>query len=267
MRGRALGEMAEVSESMKLLKKRAVLLGIAMGAVPAFGNAQVLEYFDDRAAFQTAATLAGRAMYGIETFEESNLAPNSVDAINDPLEWGVANLGGTTGQGYASGLTGLDILRIQSNGGGHDSATEQPQGEGGLAIQSATIWQGPTSDVVTANILTNATDIIFTEGETVIGGRLLNFSQHPGATTLRLDLYDLGNNFLESVEAEADMAGTNFWGVISDTRIGRINVYIMSGVEGMDDIEVWRAGSVPEPASMIVLGAGAAAFLARRRRK
>jgi hypothetical protein len=253
---------------MKLLKSRIALLGLALCGVPSMASAQLV-YFDNQADFETNASgRPGNIFLGVETFEENNLTPFRVDTLNDPLESGVANIGAFSGMGFTNGLTGVSHLRIQSNAGGPESEFQQPQGTDGLALITSGV-EGSTSDIVVASSRFNATDIIYTGlGARAIGGDLLAFSELTG--TVRIDIFDENDVFLDRVDAEGDRAGTHFFGVVSDnpfTKIGRINVFQITGEEGMDNIQVWGINPVPEPCTLVALAAGILAVLRRRRQK
>ena len=56
-------------------------------------------------------------------------------------------------------------------------------------------------------------------------------------TTIKV--YDTANVEILSTTSPGDATGANFWGVLSNVPIGRINIFDVVGAEGGDNIQLW----------------------------
>ena len=72
-----------------------------------------LMWFTEQGEFEAFVASQGKALKGIEDFEESILGPGIADTFDDPLRSGVANL--PDGFPFPVGMTGLPNLIVQSN--------------------------------------------------------------------------------------------------------------------------------------------------------
>jgi hypothetical protein len=227
--------------------------GLTLGCAAVAANAS-LTFFTSQGAFQTALTGGGSSQVGFEDWETARI-DNSVAAMDDPANAATNNAFFLPGE--------IDpLLTVQSNLNGTNSAVTNPRGVGGLAV--ANDFGGYPTSWVCSNFFSDATDMLFTGGLVGVGGNLL--SPGFGSSTFRIDVYDNANVFQGTTNVVVSNT-SGFWGVISTSEIGRINMFSVGGdVEGMDNVEMWAA-PVPEPATMAALGLGAIALLRRRSKK
>jgi len=201
-----------------------------------------LMFFTDKAAFESAAG----AQICLEDFEESTLPGNGVAGVDDPLESGTPNTN------YPNGLEGCDGMAIQSNLDADCASSANPRGVTGLAIASAG-FQGAASDIVVANFFVDSWDMILTTQDPVgaVGANTLALL---GGNTVDVCVFDANDVLLGSQTFSADVGGTNFMGVISDSdAIARINVFdTAGGAEGLDNITLHLGGPAPDRCSYTV---------------
>ena len=240
-----------MNSAMKTMQSVVLILTVALmnGSVQAWGAGPPSEliWFTDQAEFEAFMQGQGKALKGIEDFEESILNPDSVFVFNDPLESGVPNLPG--GFPFPDGMTGLPNMTVQSNAGGGDPSDENPRGVGGLLALPAGSF-GVVSDVVIANAGVDSLDLIFTDDKSGVGFNPICLAVVP----IEVRVYSTANEFLGMMTTPADPAGTNFIGVWSPEPIGRINLFHDGGVqserEGADNIQAWGPGTPPCPSDL-----------------
>lgn len=234
------------------LNRRMGLVVLSLLVVSAAQAQGGLQFYRDQILFRSSAAGAGKILKGTEGFEAGNIGVGQVTGMDDPLDT-------NTNNGFFHPGDIQWNLRLQSNMGGMNSAQLNPAGVNGLALLGANFFNNGSKTVV-ANNFVDALDIIFLSPKTAIGGFVQTYFN---ADSVRMDVYGPGNVLLGTDITPGNNGGI-FWGVVSNVPITRINLYSLTNqAEGMDDIEMWEA--VPEPASMIALGLGAAALMRRRR--
>jgi hypothetical protein len=228
--------------------------GLTLGCAAVAANAS-LTFFTSQGTFQTNLIGGGSTMVGFEDWEDSTIGANGIDAMDDPLNSSTSNAYYLPGQ--------IDShISIQSNMGGAVSTAMNPRGTQGLAMVNN--FGGYPTDWVVANTFADALDVSFNGGIIGAGGKL---NSALGSSTFRIDVYDTANVLQGSTNVVVSNT-SGFWGVVSTSEIGRINLFASSvaDAEGWDNVEMWAA-PVPEPATMAALGLGAIALLRRRSKK
>ncbi len=196
-----------------------------------------LIWFANQDEFEAFVASQGKAVKGVEDFEESIMGPANITAFDDPLESNVPN--SPDGFPFPVGMTGLPNLVIQSNLLGGNPSVPDPSGASGLAAVSAG-FLGAVSDVVTTNHITDSFDLIFTSAKSGVGFNPISFM---GAKAVEIRVYSTTNVFLGETPSPADPSGASFIGVWSSTTIGRINLFDPDdGFEGADRIQTWQLG-------------------------
>jgi len=210
---------------------RKVILALVILAIPASTMA-ALTWYTSKPAWDAARAAGGwTTLYGSENYEECTLGPGAVIAVNDPLTFGVPNVN------FPLGLTGLNNLSVQSNTLAGNPAQPSPRGLNTFVDSIDHIFAKPTVNA--------------------LGFYTTSFL---GGNSVDVRAYDAAQVLLGQTARPADPTGANFLGVISDTPIGRLNVFDTgNGAEGIDNIDVY----VPEPATLAMLSL---ALLALRRR-
>ncbi|MCH7907620.1 MAG: hypothetical protein IIB26_09330 [Chloroflexi bacterium] len=188
-------------------------------------------WFDDRAEFESEAKNRQLRRNFVEDLESSNLPPNRIMAMADPL-----NSDSRT-QPYPDGLPTIG-LTIQSNIRGGNPVQPDPRGANGLAAASRG-WQRAVSYIVFDNTFVDSCDVILDAPNVfAVGASTIDALGRQQGVQIRV--FDRDNNLLGMMAFEADIQGTHFAGVIADVAVGRINVFsVGSGVEGLDNIEGW----------------------------
>ena len=192
---------------------------------------------------------------GAEDFEQSTLGSGAV-GINDPLTTGVAN------GPFPAGLLHPG-LTVQSNLDPTGATANNSRGVDGIAVGTAG-WFSSVSDIAIANFFSDSWDTMFAgSGVNAVGFNLIEILGPQQGVVVKV--FDAANNLIGTGASGANPAGTNFLGMTSSVAIARVNIFSTGGgAEGWDNMSTYL---VPEPASMIALGLGAAVLLRRRRRK
>lgn len=235
------------------------------------GFAQVTFFVNNQVGF-TAAT-SGISFAGIEDWEGSTLAANSLFTFNDPLTPGVANGTFPTGSVLAAGVT------AQSNTLAGAANVVSPRGIGGLATASAG-FLGTPSDQVSPNQNDSFDLIINPAGgfSSAVGLDPLYFDfnaassvSNPGSVVVTV--YDV-NNLLVGTQLVngVDFSGSSFLGIVANAgvNIRRINLWGATSpgnsTAGADNIRVYAA-AVPEPGSLLVFAVGMVVLAGAHRRR
>ncbi len=236
-----LTEAQQTATARRAMRRNKVSRRIRRDAPPPAPSQADLIWFTNQAEFEAFNAALGHVFKGVEDYEESVLDPNSVHTFDDPLEWSVPSA--PDGFPFPDGMTGLPNLIVQSNAGGDDPSDEDPSGTSGLVAVSAG-FLGHVSDVVLAGFNPHSLDLIFTDEKSGVGFNTTT----SGGPFVHVRVYSTANVFLGIRASLADAAGTNFIGVWSPIRIGRINIFDPSvGHEGADNIQAWQEGA-PCPA-------------------
>jgi PEP-CTERM motif len=197
--------------------------------------------FSSRAAFNIAAP-----GLPVETFETSTVAPGGVVSCNGPVTSGTVNpcfpAGGLlAGATYAANPgPGLVVL-----------------GAGFAGIGNASRVLGPNFFTDTFNLTFLSANAV---GFDVFAG--------PGGGNVMISVFDSSAALVGTFSVMAPVGGT-FFGVISTTGIGRINIASLATTPGelVDNVAFGVTNPVPEPASMILLGSGLAGLVAAMRKR
>lgn len=225
---------------------------VSLVAGLAASTAMAQDYYS-QGAFQSAASGNGNSFMCVEDFQYANIP--TLDVLSDPLTQGVPN-----GNWYGSFTQGtICPISIQSNTG--NGTNTSPRG----GSQPMVGWQGgvgyTSSNAVTSNYFVDGIDVIMLGTDVNAVG--FNPVVYSGSDTVTIKVFDLGNNLLGTFSSPANANGKDFFGYVSNTPIGRINVLGSFNAEGFDNIELW--GKVPAPGSAALLGLGALAAGRRRR--
>lgn len=234
-----------------------------------------LNIYTGQGSFDAAVTSGGYSLMGIEKWDSG--VGTGIIAFNDPLAPGVANGPFATGTQTSMGMT------VQSNTLGDSPVNLSPAGNGGLAFASAgtagVSGNLQASNQVSANLPGNSFDLRFT----TVGGiapkavdlspmfyRVLS-TNNAGALNVRV--YDTSNVLIGSLGLlnVGDVLENRYAGfeVTGSTTLGRVNIAVDHStldVAGADNIRLYGANPVPEPATLSMLGLGALALLKRRRK-
>ena len=235
-----------------------ILFVIACAVACSLASAQFNFTFSSGAWDADRASNGYTVFNGAEDYEQSTLPPNDVVGFDDPLTTGVAN------GPFPAGLLHPG-LTVQSNLDPTGATGNNSRGAGEEGLVAASVgFLSIVSDIVLANFFVDSFDTMFAgSGVNAVGFDMLDLLGDQ--TGVNVTVYDASNNLIGSTTSLADVTGANFLGMTSSVAIARINIFSTGGgAEGWDNMSTYL---VPEPASMIALGLGAAVLLRRRRRK
>jgi hypothetical protein len=242
-------------------------LTILAGAVCAGSAPGQTTFFTEQFNFETAAQQAGKAMKGIETFEESTAPVQSKTFFPNPLQNGVPQ------PHFPLGIDETNLI-IQTNITPSPAPLlPNPSTNPNALWVNGTGFIGSNSIKVGTdeflNSLFSSIDIIFPAADkTAVGLDASVFSGFAaGHSGFTLSAFDSSNNLLGLFFVPPGLPEPNksFMGVLSTTPIGRVNVWGHFSVPqpfAVDDIQMWV---VPAPGSIgLALTLGCVA--SRRRR-
>ncbi len=208
-------------------------------------HADVL-FFLDEVEFQVALEQAGKVLKGFEDFPWE-AAPNDVIGTDDPFDWT------TSVPGWIKPGTLLNNVTYQSNLDPSGFPAPNPRGLDGLALFTTRFF-GATHNGLVSNHSLDSLDILSGVPEpanhTAMGLQLVSFDNPPGASSVRVSVYDKEDILIGTsvaISAPANQGGA-FLGVLvtGGGTIGRINLYDFNAniaFEGLYAIAVY----VPAP--------------------
>ena len=205
--------------------------------------------FDTRTAFNLASP-----GLPLEDFEEANVAPGGVVAFIGPLSSSTSNTVFSTGE-ILAGLTVESVPNpLDTSDGG--AAELVAVGGGFIAIGNPSIAVGPNAFVSDSNLLfTNASAVGFDL-----------FTNRVGSPVALVSVFGVGDALLGSFSVFVSRAEPAFFGAIdTENLITRINVHVVPGGSGEVFDNIAFGAPVPEPATILLIGSGLLAVVARRR--
>lgn len=196
--------------------------------------------FDTRTAFNLASP-----GLPLEDFEEANVAPGGVESFIGPLSSSTNNAVFSTGE-ILAGLTVESVPNpeLVAVGGGF------------IAIGNPSIAVGPNAFASDSNLLfTNASAVGFDL-----------FTNRPGSPVSFVSVFGVGDALLGSFSVFVSRASPAFFGAIdTENLITRINVHSVPAGSGEVFDNIAFGAPVPEPATLLLIGSGLLAVVARRR--
>jgi hypothetical protein len=205
------------------------------------GDCQV---FFDKQEFDVFNEQHGKFLKGVEDFEESNVPPNQIIGIPNPLRGNVPNVNGQ-GLGFPNGLRQKNIVIQDNITPGCNPPNPNPGNTGNdIAVFGAGAG-GSNSKKVSANFFASSLDLLFpdpNENHTGVGfllGDNQNFPQSPWHITV----YDKADAVIAKVELLLPPQEPNkgFFGIWCVQTIGRINICGPNNtLEIVDDIQMWE---------------------------
>ena len=204
--------------------------------------------FDTRTAFNLASP-----GLPLEDFEEANVAPGGVELFIGPLSSSTNNAVFSTGE-ILAGLT------VESAFDPTVQSVPNPElvavGGGFIAIGNPSIAVGP-------NALASNSNLLFTNASAV-GFDL--FTNRPGSPVAFVSLFGVGDALLGSFCVLVSRASPAFFGAIdTENLITRINVDMAPAGSGEVFDNIAFGAPVPEPGTLLLIGSGLLAVVARRR--
>lgn len=193
---------------------------------------------------------------------------------NDFIDWG------TLGGPFTQLTTPFNVL----SNGGRSVTVNESAGDGMGLLQQGNGWGGnfaPGDNLLWTETFTdNANPVSLSGfgGNPIFGGGAQIQADFFGAYTAKIEAFDAGNNSLGSFTASGDSNsnGDNsaiFIGILGSAPIARLEFSLTSASFDIADFAINRfdfvtTGTVPEPGSLAVFGAGlVGTALARRRKK
>jgi hypothetical protein len=215
--------------------RRTLLLSGTFLACTCLPASAALITFTTRAGFNGAAP-----GLPVETFEAGLVAPASVTTCNGPLSSAAASTC------FAAGALLPGAVY-------NASGTLQPN----MVTLGANISTvGNTSKVVGPNSFADTFNLVFANAN-AIG---LDVFAGPASGNVAFSIFDSANSPLGTFTIAVPLGGA-FFGVVSTTDlIGRVNVASQAALpaELVDNVAFGRTTTVPEPGSVLLLGAGIA---------
>lgn len=243
-------------------------IGAAVAALAGGPAAGDIQYFTSHTVFTQYVLEQGKFLKDIEDFEESQVQDGQKIAFPNSLQNGVPR------PAFPNGIDATNLI-IQTN----ETFGPTPPTPNPSAFENALWVNGPgfigsnSKKVGNDEFLRNAwasLDLIFTDDDkTAIGVDLSTYQNYnQGHNGFIISVYDVNDNVLGVYQMLGNLPvepAKNFFGVWSDTPIGRLNVWGLFAVPqpfAVDNIEMWR---VPEPGSALLLAAASLLLLRRNR--
>lgn len=157
----------------------------------------------------------------VEGFENGNVSANNIISFAAPLNASTNN----------SAFNPGDILP------GIEFTTSNPSYPTAIVL-IGTNYAGVSSKVALANVFGAKYVINFNPAVEAVGMDVVNIF---GGSSANIEIYDINSNLLASTSTASSPSGS-FWGVTSDTPIGKIIIHDpASGAEGADNIAFGNA--------------------------
>lgn len=157
----------------------------------------------------------------VEGFENGNVSANNIISFAAPLN------ASTNNSAFSPG----DILP------GIEFTTSNP-GYPTAIVLIGTNYAGVSSKVPIANVFSAKYVINFNPAVEAVGMDVVNIF---GGSSANIEIYDINSNLLASTSTASSPSGS-FWGVTSDTPIGKIIIHDPAeGAEGADNIAFGNA--------------------------
>ncbi len=201
--------------------------------------------FDNKSEFEAFNEEEGKALKGIEDFEETPPGTPIID-VDDPLCGGIPST--PLPPLFPNGIDQLNLC-VQANTLAGAPVDPSPHGPpNGLVFVEFGAGFGESSDIVVAGYFVDSFDLMFgdpvppdqQDNHTGVGFDVVSIF---GGGTVAIRVFDKNNVEIVSATSPAEAGGFNFWGVWCESTIGRINIFDPgNGVEGGDNIQMWVEG-------------------------